>query len=93
MLLLPDEFIADQKLRRLAADYDGQRRHLQLVKGHISFIRLVRQSGGITLCASDKFEVDPNLKWQYALAQVDIQAQKLHIYHLGELIKSCDYEM
>ena len=89
----PDEFSAGQELRCLAADYDGHRRNLQLVKGHISFIRLVRQSGRITLCASDKFEVDPHLQWQYVLAQVDVKAQKLHIYHLGELIKSCDYKM
>jgi len=89
----PDEFVAGKELRRLSRDYDGHQRKLQLVKGKISFIRLVRKSGRITLCANDKFEVDPDLKWQYVLAQVDVQAQKLLIFHLGELIKTCDYDM
>jgi hypothetical protein len=53
----------------------------------------VRNSGRITLCAQDKFAVDPNLKWQYVLAQVDVQSQLLHIYHAGELIKTYDYAM
>jgi putative transposase len=89
----PDEFVAGQPLRHLDKDYDGHQRDLPLVKGTISFVRLVRNSGRITLCAQDKFAVDPNLKWQYVLAQVDVQSQLLHIYHAGELIKTYDYAM
>jgi putative transposase len=87
----PDEFIAGHTLRLLAADYDGHKRDLQLVKGKVSFIRLVRKSGRITLCADDKFEIGTDLAWQYVLAQVDIAAQELHIYHEGRLIKTFEY--
>ena len=80
-------------LRLLAADYDGLQRNLQLEKGRISFIRLVRPSGRITLCANDKFAVDPELSWHYVWARVQVQAQVLQIYHQGELIKTCEYPM
>jgi hypothetical protein len=89
----PDEFVAGYELRHLPADYDGHRRHLKLEKGYVSFIRLVRKSGRITTHAGDKFDIDPNLKWQYVLARADIKAQKLHIYHQGELIKTLDYTL
>lgn len=89
----PDEFVAGHELRRLPADYDGHRRDLKLEKGYVSFIRLVRKSGRITTHAGDKFDIDPNLKWQYVLARADIKAQKLRIYHQGELIKTLDYTL
>jgi putative transposase len=87
----PDEFIAGQDLAFLAADYDPFQRDLKLVKGTIAFIRLVRKSGRITLCADDKFDIDPDLKWQYVLARIDVAAQQLLIYHDGEHIKTFDY--
>lgn len=87
----PDEFIAGPALNFLAADYDPLQGDLKLVKGTIAFIRLVRKSGRITLCADDKFDIDPDLKWQYVLARVDVAAQQLHIYHDGERIKTFDY--
>jgi transposase InsO family protein len=87
----PHEFIAGRTLRLLAADYDGHKRDLQLVKGKVSFIRLVRKSGRITLCADDKFDIDPALAWQYVLAQVDIATQQLHVYHEGHLVKTFGY--
>ncbi len=89
----PCEFIADQPIRLLSSTYDGLQRDLQLLKGHISFIRLVRKSGRITTFASDNFDIDPDLKWQYVLARVDVEAQRLHIFHQGELIKTLDYPM
>lgn len=87
----PDEFIAAGPLRYLASDYDGLQRDLQLVKGWVSFIRLVRPSGRITLWADDKFDIDPALQWRYVLARVDIAQQRLDIYHQAQLIKSFDY--
>lgn len=87
----PDEFSAGCPLRYLAAEYDGLQRDLQLVKGRVSFIRLVRPSGRITLCAQDKFDVDPDLQWQYVLAQVDVAAQRLDVFHQHQLVKSFDY--
>ncbi len=87
----PDEFTADHKIRPTPGDYDGHRRKLKLEKGHVSFIRLVRKSGRITTHAGDKFDIDPDLKWQYVLARADIKAQELRVYHQGELIKVLDY--
>jgi putative transposase len=87
----PDEFIAGHALRLLGRDYDGHKRDLQLVKGTVSFIRLVRKSGRITLCAGDKFDIDPALAWQYVVADVDIATRQLHVYHDGQRIKTFDY--
>lgn len=87
----PDEFIAGHALHLLAAHYDGHKRDLSLVKGKVSFVRLVRKSGRITLCADDKFDIDPALAWQYVVAQVDIATRQLHVYHEGQLVKTFDY--
>jgi len=87
----PDEFIVGHETRPLPGDYDGNWRKLELEQGYVSFIRLVRKSGRITIQAKDKFDIDPHLKWQYVLAQADIKAQNLRVYHQGELIKVLDY--
>jgi len=89
----PDEVVARQSLRYLSASYDGLKRDLKLLKGTISFIRLVRKSGRITTFASDKFDIDPDLKWQYVLARVDVDAQLLHVFHQDKLIKTIDYPL
>jgi putative transposase len=89
----PAEFVANKPLRLLSADYDQHQRDLQLLKGTIACIRLVRKSGRITLFANDKFDIDPELKWQYVLARIDVAAQQLHVYHEGVLIKTFDYPM
>ncbi len=87
----PDEFIVEAPLVRLDPAYDGLQRDLQLVKGWVSFIRLVRPSGRITLCADDVFDIDPALQQQYVLARVDIARQQLDVYSQGQLIKSFDF--
>jgi putative transposase len=89
----PNEFKADSLIRFLSPDYDGLKRNLKLLKGSISFIRLVRKSGRITTFASDKFDIDTDLQWQYVLARVDIPAQTLNIFHQATLIKSFDYPL
>lgn len=89
----PDEFVASHKVRILDPGYDGHLRDLKLVKGKISFVRLVRKSGRITLCAKDKFDIGTDFQWQYILAQIDVRSQKLKIYHQKKLVKMLDYEM
>ena len=89
----PNEYVVGQGLRLLDPDYDGHQRNLQLEKGYVSFIRMVRRSGRITLCANDKFEVGSELLWQYVLARVDVKSQSLAIYLQGELAKTLDYPM
>jgi transposase InsO family protein len=89
----PNEYTLEHRLRLLDPDYDGHQRNLQLEKGNISFIRMVRRSGRITLCANDKFEIGSEFQWQYVLARVDVKAQSLAIYVQSELVKELDYPM
>lgn len=89
----PNEYVVGHDLRLLDPDYDGHQRNLQLEKSYVSFIRMVRRSGRITLCANDKFEVGSELQWQYVLARVDVKSQSLAIYLQGELAKTLDYPM
>jgi putative transposase len=87
----PSEAANTSTFRMMPEHYDWRKRNLQLVKGKISFIRLVRKSGRITLTASDKFEIGTELQWQYVLATIDIEAHRLDIFFQGELIKSFEY--
>jgi len=89
----PNEYIVGHRLRLLDPNYDGHQRNLQLEKGKISFIRMVRRSGRITLCADDKFEVGPEFQRQYVQARIDVESQSLAIYLQGELVKTLDYPM
>jgi putative transposase len=90
----PDEFAADKPRRFPPADYNRHRSHdLQLSKGFISFIRMVRKSGRITLIGDDKFDIAPDLKWHYVLARIDVAAQTLSVYHADALLKSFDYAL
>ena len=87
----PDEFRATHPIRYLPSHYDGHQRELKLDKGFISFIRLVRKSGRITLHADDKFDIDPDLAWHYVRARINVANKKLLIYHDGQLIKTFDF--
>lgn len=87
----PEEFVANAKLRYPPAHYDWRRRDLRLVKGNVTFIRLVRKSGRITLAAKDKFLVGKKYKWHYVMANVDVAKKKLQVICQGKHIKSFDY--
>ena len=87
----PNEFAAKASLRFLHSGYDWRKRNLQLVKGKVAFIRLVRKSGRITLTADDKFFIGKKYKWQYVQAIVNVQKKRLAFYSLGKLIKSVAY--
>lgn len=87
----PQEFAAQARVRRMPSSYLWRKRDLRLLKGYVSFIRLVRKSGRITLTANDKFLISKNYKWQYVLARIDIRAKKLNIYLQNKLIRSFAY--
>jgi len=87
----PNEFSAKAVLRFLSSGYDWRKRNLQKVKGKVTFIRLVRKSGRITLNANDKFFVGKKYKWQYVQAVVNVQKKQLDFYWMGKLIKSVAY--
>jgi putative transposase len=87
----PDEFAAKASRHFLRSGYDWRKRNLQLVKGKVIFIRLVRKSGRITLTADDKFLVGKKYKWQYVQAIVNVQKKQLDFYGMGKWIKSVAY--
>ena len=87
----PQEFAAQARLRYPPIHYDWRKCNLQLVKGKVTFIRLVRKSGRIIVTAKDKFFVDKKYKWQYVLANVDVAKQQLNILWQGKYLKSFDY--
>jgi len=89
--LTPNEYAANQPVCLLDPGYNGHLCNLPLVKGKISFIRLVRKSGRITLCAKDKFDVGTEYQWLYVRAQVDIQSQIINVFYQNELVKSLEY--
>lgn len=87
----PKEFAANTSLHFLPLGYDWRKRNLQLVKGQVTFIRLVRKSGRITLTGDDKFLVGKRYKWQYVQAIVNVHKKQLDFYWIGTWIKSVAY--
>jgi putative transposase len=63
----------------------------QTPNGKVSFICRIRKSGKITI-ATEKFEIDPDLAWDYVYATIIVKEQTLKIYHKGEVIKEFPYE-
>jgi putative transposase len=61
-------------------------------EGKVSFICRIRKSGKITI-ASEKFEIDPDLAWDYVYATIFVKEQILKIYHKGCVINEFPYEL
>lgn len=87
----PNEFAAKASRHFLRSEYDWRKQNLQLVKGKVMFIRLVRKSGRITLTADDKFLVGKKYKRKYIQATIDVQKKRLNFYVMGKRIKSVAY--
>ena len=87
----PNEFATKASLHFLRSGYDWRKRNLQLVKGKVTFIRLVRKSGRITLTGDDKFLVGKRYHWQYVQAIVNVRKKQLDFYRMGIWIKSVAY--
>ena len=87
----PEEFASNTKIRFMPTNYTWRKHDFRLLKGCVSYIRLVRKSGRITITANDKFMIGKRYKWQYVLAQVDVQTKKLNVYLKNKLIKSFAY--
>lgn len=60
--------------------------------GKVSFICRIRKSGRITI-ASEKFDIDPELAWDYVYASIFVKEQTLKIYHKGNVIKEFTYKL
>jgi IS30 family transposase len=90
--LTPDEVAAQTSLRLLPASYQRHKlSSLSQDKGFVSFVRLVRKSGRISLGAGDRFMVDPALAYTYVLARVDLTQKIVIISQGGKRLKTYDY--
>lgn len=90
--LTPDEIVQDATLRLLSASYQQHlARTLPQDKGFVSFVRLVRKSGRITLGAKDRFMVDPDLAYTYVLARADLTNKIVVISQDDKPLKTYDY--
>ena len=90
--LTPDEVAAQATLRFPPPAYQRhQARRLPQDKGFVSFVRLVRKSGRITLGAGDRFMVQPELAHTYVLARADLAHKSVTISQDGQPLKTYDY--
>jgi hypothetical protein len=90
--LTPNEIAAKADLRFPPRDYSRhQSQKLSQDRGFVSFVRLVRKSGRITLGASDRFMVDPDLVYQYVLARVDLEHKLVLITHDEQDLEVYDF--
>jgi putative transposase len=62
----------------------------QAPEGKVSFICRIRKSGKITI-AAEKFEINPNLAWDYVYASIFVKERTLRIYHQGKILKELPY--
>lgn len=86
------EYRQQHPVRLLSPDFQLPDWEAPPQEGTISFIRLVRKSGRITIL-QEKFEITPELKWEYVYASILIHEQKLKVWHKSELIKTFDYQL
>jgi hypothetical protein len=90
--LTPNEVTARATLRCLPESYHRhQAPSLPQDTGFVSFVRLVRKSGRITLGAKDRFMIDPDLAYTYVLARVDLANKIVTISQDGKPLKTYDY--
>ena len=90
--LTPNEIADKAHLRFLPRDYSQHKsKNMPQDCGFVSFVRLVRKSGRITLGAGDRFMVDPDLAYQYVLARVDLNQSLVRITHDEKEIRTYDF--
>lgn len=90
--LTPNDIAAKTDLRFPPQNYSRhQAKQLPQNHGFVSFVRLVRKSGRITLGAGDRFMVDPDLAYQYVLARVDLAQKLVRIMHEDREIQTYDF--
>jgi putative transposase len=88
----PDEVCAAVSVRRLPSDYDRHRaKKLPQNRGFVSFIRLIRKSGRLTLGAGDRFMVNPDLKHTYVCARVDVAQATVTITQDDLILRIYDF--
>lgn len=61
-------------------------------RGQYHLIRFIRGDGKLDVF-SEKFSVDPDLRYEYVWATVDVAAQRLFLRHDGDLVDDWSYEV
>jgi transposase InsO family protein len=61
-------------------------------EGRVSFICRISPRGKIAV-ANEKFDLDPDLAWDYVYATICVKEEVLQIYHDGKLLKEFSYSL
>lgn len=85
-----EKFRQGHTIRHLATGFQLPKKPLPLADGRISFIRRVRKSGRITIL-SEKFDINPELAWEYVYATIYTKEQVLKVFHKEQLVKTFEY--
>ena len=88
----PRQYRQGKPLRFLPSDFDRHEKPLPICEGKVSFIRMVRPSGRITLLG-EKFKVGKRMKHQYVKATIFTRSEQLKVYFRGRIIKQWPYPL
>jgi len=91
-LKTPNQYRQGKSLSLLPHDFDRHGKPLPISDGKVSFIRLVRSSGRITLLG-EAFKVGKRMKHQYVKATVFTRSEQVKIYFRGRIIKQYPYTL
>lgn len=72
--------------------FDRHLNPLPICDGKVSFIRLVRPSGRITLLG-EKFKVGKRMKHPYGKATIFTRSEQVKVYFRGRIIKQWPYAL
>jgi transposase-like protein len=91
-LKTPKQYRQGKPLRLLPSGFDRHVKPLPICEGKVSFIRLVRPSGRITILG-EKFKVGKRMKHQYVKATLLTRSEQLKVYFRGRILKQWPYAL
>ena len=89
-LKTPKQYRQGKPLGFLPSDFDRHEKPLPICDGKVSFLRMVRPSGRITLLG-EKFKVGKRMKHHYVKATIFTRSEQLKVYFRGRIIKQWPY--
>ena len=91
-LKTPKQYRQGKSLRFLPSDFDRHEKPVPICDGKVSFIRLVRPSGRITLLG-EKFKVGKRMKHHYVKATIFTRSEQVKVYFRGRILKQWPYAL
>jgi len=91
-LKTPKQYRQGKPLRLLPSAFDRHEKPLPICAGKVSFIRMVRSSGRITILG-EKFKVGKRMKHQYVKATIFTRSEQLKVYFRGRILKQWPYPL